>query len=508
MNQSTYNTLKSFIWGIANDCLVDVYDVGDYRKIILPMFVIRRFDAVLEPKHEEVIKAKEQFEKAGITELDAALSAVAEQAFVNKSDFILTDLKSRTNQQQLKKDFIAYLDGFSENVQVIINKFHIKAAVGNLSEEAYNIRIIHDGEYYAENEMHDPHSDNLKGYIVQHITEEAEHFTNTKGSSPDIKKIVQELIIKGDVRECMISIFDWERLDSEKDWTFVFRKKIKTKYGENAAHINHVNKKALNYFQYYRLKIDCNGEMEFDTFCDSNQDEAEEWNKICYAYDFVEDKHRGAQNQVEGLMYSDIDNIHAILLTREKTLPNISALMNTLMETDAKERVSKELLLEAIDDFEKDNIDSRECISEWKSKVAAETEMITKKALKKILNMRTGIASKFNRFSHEKYGVWIDGELRKGEFEATYQIGNLLNIKYEYNEKDYLDGRTFVYYVGAKSKRLAYPNACCMRKVISLGEELEYEEALPLMAVEFVRNSQYTVLPFPFKYLREYIKQC
>lgn len=235
--------------------------------------------------------------------------------------------------------------------------YHVKAAVGNLSEEAYNIRIIHDGEYYAENEMHDPHSD-------------------------------------------------------------------------------------------------------------------------------------------------------AILLTREKTLPNISALMNTLMETDAKERVSKELLLEAIDDFEKDNIDSRECISEWKSKVAAETEMITKKALKKILNMRTGIASKFNRFLHEKYGVWIDGELRKGEFEATYQIGNLLNIKYEYNEKDYLDGRTFVYYVGAKSKRLAYPNACCMRKVISLGEELEYEEALPLMAVEFVRNSQYTVLPFLFKYLREYIKQC
>ena len=135
MNQSTYNTLKSFIWGIANDCLVDVYDVGDYRKIILPMFVIRRFDAVLEPKHEEVIKAKEQFEKAGITELDAALSAVAEQAFVNKSDFTLTDLKSRTNQQQLKKDFIAYLDGFSENVQVIINKFHIRNEIDRLSEQ-------------------------------------------------------------------------------------------------------------------------------------------------------------------------------------------------------------------------------------------------------------------------------------------------------------------------------------------------------------------------------------
>lgn len=35
MNQSTYNALKSFIWGIANDCLVDVYDVGDYRNDIV-----------------------------------------------------------------------------------------------------------------------------------------------------------------------------------------------------------------------------------------------------------------------------------------------------------------------------------------------------------------------------------------------------------------------------------------------------------------------------------------
>ena len=53
MNQSTYNSLKSFIWGIANDCLVDVYDVGDYRKIILPMFVIRRFRSVYKELHAD-----------------------------------------------------------------------------------------------------------------------------------------------------------------------------------------------------------------------------------------------------------------------------------------------------------------------------------------------------------------------------------------------------------------------------------------------------------------------
>ena len=386
--------------------------------------------------------------------------------------------------------------------------YKVKATLENLSKEAYNIRIIHDDDYYAENELNDPHNDNLKGYIVQHITEEAEHFKNTNGSSPDIKKIVQELIIKGDVRERMISIFDWDKLDSGKDWTFVIRKKIKTNSEENNEHMNHIGKKAYNYYNYYCLKIDSIGSMKFDTFCDSSQEENEEWSKICYAYDFVEDKHRGVQNQVEGIVYSDVDNIHVILLTCEKTLPNISALMDTLKETDIKEKVSKELLLRAIDDFAANTIDSKERVLEWKNKLSEETEMITKQNIKKILNMRTGIASKFNRFFHEKYGIWIDGELRKAEFDEIYQIDNLLNIKYEYNENDYLDGRAFVYYVGDKSKKVSYPNACCMRKVVSLGEKLEYEELLPLMAVEFVRNSQYTVLPFPFKYLREYIEQC
>lgn len=432
-------------------------------------------------------------EKKGISELEYG-------EMLQKKGVVIVD----ENDSEISKDIVAKLQEELEKY------YHVKAAVGNLSGDAYNIRIIHDGEYYAENEMHDPHSDNLKGYIVQHITEEAEHFTNTKGSSPDIKKIVQELIIKGDVRERMISIFDWKRLDSGKDWTFVLRKKIKTKFGENVEHMNFGNKKAFNYYNYYRLKIDGNGKMEFDAFCDSNQSETEEWNKICYAYDFVEDKHHGVQNHVEGLMYSNIDNIHAILLTREKTLPNISALMDTLIETDAKERVSKEILLKAINDFETEYIAAGEIISEWKNKLSVETEMITKKSIKKILNMKSGTASKFNRFLHQKYGIWIDGELRKGEFEYLYQIGNLLNIKYDYNENDHLDGRAFVYYVGAKgnNKKTKYPNACCMRKVISLGETLEYEEALPLMTVEFVRNSQFTVLPFPFKYLREYIEQC
>ena len=56
MDKSNFGQIVSFLFGIANDCLVDTYDVGDYRKIILPMMVIRRFDAVLEPTKEKVLK--------------------------------------------------------------------------------------------------------------------------------------------------------------------------------------------------------------------------------------------------------------------------------------------------------------------------------------------------------------------------------------------------------------------------------------------------------------------
>lgn len=479
----------------------DIRDIAHFRKSklgIMEQFLRDVKDTLSEYMTIELMK-REDAQKFEISNLEKkGISEYEYGEMLQKKGVVIID----ENNSEVSKEIIAKLQEELEKY------YNVKATVGAISKEAYNIRIIHDGGYYGENELHDPHSDKLKGYIVQHITEEAKHFTSNKGSSPDIKKIVQELIIKGDVRDQMISIFDWDKLDSGKDWTFVIRKKVKNRVGENTEHVNYVNKKVFNYYNYYRVKIDSNGLMVFDTFSDNNQKENEEWSQICYAFDFAADKHRGAQNQVEGILYSVVDNIHVILLTREKTLPNTEALMDTLAETDTKEKVSKDMLLEALDEFEANNTGLSKIISEWKNKVLEETEMISKQRIKKLLNMRTGIASKFNRFLHEKYNIWIDGELRKGEFEATYQIGNLLNIKYEYNDNDFLDGHTFVYYVGAKSKKPTYPSACCMRKVISLGEKIEYDEVLPLLAVEFVRNSQYTVLPFPFKYLREYVEQC
>ena len=126
--------ISSFIWGIADDVLRDVYVRGKYRDVILPMTVIRRLDALLEPTKKEVLRMKDQLDGAGITNQDRALRQASGQAFYNTSPFRLRDLTSRGHRQQLKADFEAYLDGFSPNVQEVLEKFKFRNQIQTLVE--------------------------------------------------------------------------------------------------------------------------------------------------------------------------------------------------------------------------------------------------------------------------------------------------------------------------------------------------------------------------------------
>ena len=90
---STLN-ISSFIWGIADDVLRDVYVRGKYRDVILPMTVIRRLDAVLEPTKAEGLRMKATLDDAGITNQDGALRQASGEAFYNTSPFRLRDLTS------------------------------------------------------------------------------------------------------------------------------------------------------------------------------------------------------------------------------------------------------------------------------------------------------------------------------------------------------------------------------------------------------------------------------
>jgi type I restriction enzyme M protein len=126
MNHSMHSTIVSFIWSIADDVLRDVYVRGKYRDVILPMTVIRRLDCQLEPTKQAVMDMKKTLGGADITEQDFALRQAAGQAFYNVSPFTLRDLRARARAQQLKADFEAYLEGFSPNVQDILDKFKFR----------------------------------------------------------------------------------------------------------------------------------------------------------------------------------------------------------------------------------------------------------------------------------------------------------------------------------------------------------------------------------------------
>lgn len=134
MDAQMLNTIANFIWGIADDCLRDVYVRGKYRDVILPMTVIRRLDAVLEETKQQVLDMKKTLDTAGVTNQWGALCNVAGQAFCNASPFCLRDLTSRPTAQKLKADFIAYLDGFSPNVQEILSKFQFRNQIDTMIE--------------------------------------------------------------------------------------------------------------------------------------------------------------------------------------------------------------------------------------------------------------------------------------------------------------------------------------------------------------------------------------
>ena len=133
MQDSQLATISNFIWNTADTVLRDLYVRGKYRDVILPMTVIRRLDAVLEPTKQKVLEDKKWLDEAGIADQTGPLQQAAGQQFFNASPFTLRDLRNVTSQQQLRDNFNAYLDGFSPNVQDILEKFEFRNQIARLS---------------------------------------------------------------------------------------------------------------------------------------------------------------------------------------------------------------------------------------------------------------------------------------------------------------------------------------------------------------------------------------
>ena len=146
MNKSSHNKLVSFIWSIADDCLRDVYVRGKYRDVILPMIVLRRLDALLEPTKGAVLEELAfQRDEAGFTEWDeSGLREASNYVFYNTSKWTLQKLKdTATNSTQiLQANFEDYLNGFSPNVKEIIEKFKLRSQVHHMATKDVLLDVL------------------------------------------------------------------------------------------------------------------------------------------------------------------------------------------------------------------------------------------------------------------------------------------------------------------------------------------------------------------------------
>lgn len=134
MKQADYNKLFSFIWNIANDVLVHAFEKGDYKRIILPFTVLRRIDVILEPTHDKVLAKKAFCEKNGISNVAPFLTRESGYPFYNTSAFTMKTLMNEIDPVRLKMNILDYFNGFSEDVQDIIDKFKLRQQVDNLTE--------------------------------------------------------------------------------------------------------------------------------------------------------------------------------------------------------------------------------------------------------------------------------------------------------------------------------------------------------------------------------------
>ncbi len=133
MNINQFQPIISFIWGVADDLLRDIYVKGKYRDVILPMTILRRIDVMLEPTKERVIQTYET-NKDKLENMDGLLCSAngSNMGFYNYSKFTLQSLLN--DPKNIRVNFENYLDSFSTNIQDIITKFKFKNQLDTLEE--------------------------------------------------------------------------------------------------------------------------------------------------------------------------------------------------------------------------------------------------------------------------------------------------------------------------------------------------------------------------------------
>lgn len=334
-----------------------------------------------------------------------------------------------------------------------------------LSKRKVNIRYIHDKDYYGED---DPYRASTEEVVVQHITEE--NFQLDVNIC--VETILKELVIKHDLKQRKLSLIDWGKYEYDSDWIF-------------GIEIDE---------EYYFMKIHPDGtfaveKMQYDLF------NASEYNRYMDYF--------SADGSVEGLVKDAVGNINLIKKTNMHTLPELKEIEDALKKASETKKFYGEewtrLLRIAV--LKTDNQKVIDKLEEIISTLQAKKQY-DKKDIFKLLKGNT--IKKFVVDSiFEDEGILLFAYLRNKEKREKYFSGV---IDINYFQKNDTTARFCVGKIGEGMKE-KLERASVIREVQAEDDsKLIFEELLPLMGVDFVKLGMLTVIPFPFKYLREYAR--
>lgn len=373
----------------------------------------------------------------------------------------------------------------------------------NEKSGALNIRIIHNEDYYQQKTCKEvdqykssDHKKERQNITIESFTDLTEHSVK-----PIAITLIKELLIKEDILQKKLTLFDWKAaLQIKKKLTFAISN----------------NKK------FFFMDIFPDGNFEFKNLDSSNifeQDEYKNYIGIIQS----EEKKMGKACKFEGLILSENKDINLIFNTDIITLPNMKDIECTLKQVEKelpKELNNTSKIIKVTKNYlDEKKIDKNEQFKNFlKEASELNKKNISKQEFKELITKHLGATKKgkekkvfqkgsqahhFALYLKKKYDLIFF--FPKDKMNLNNFFKGQININYiKENDKE------ATYFVGDQREKVqdSYSTATHLRKIKAVGDsELIFKELLPTLDVDFVRTGQSTVLPFPFKYLREYKEQ-
>ena len=354
------------------------------------------------------------------------------------------------------------------------------------------LRIIHHPPFYEDHPEDDAYLKAPKDCIVQHVTVEDFQLTgmNRRGTREKedhkLLKVIQELAIKIDINRRQMTCYDWPKLGFHKPVTFVTATSDYTDKNKPIC--------------YDMLRVQPDGKLHFESWQQSFCEDNTEREKISAVF---ETSYGKLDSMIKGVVYEEEDNIHIIYDTDRYTLPDMQGLKQRLSATRDEEQISVKPLMEAIRKYSYDlSGREREQCQSILDEIAQHGIQVSRRDVRRIFNLKSKLGREINQFVFEETGVLIGNTLKSAENRESL-FSPVLGIRH------FCEGDAQYYYAGylGKSMNRSLPHACRIRKVCSTGQTLQFQRYLPLLEVDFIRANGWTVIPFPFKYLREWKAQ-